>query len=460
MYTNMRNHNTRYSGNSFRSGRFSSGHRPVRKSSPSIHEYIKRATVKTQPIIQEAPAPIVEIDSLNLPLALKTAISRRGYTALTPIQAAAIPAIRTGKDVIGIANTGTGKTAAFLLPLIERILKDRTYRALIITPTRELALQIRDELRKFTSGMPIWSSFCIGQSSMYTQIQELRRGPHVVIGTPGRLKDLIERKALKLESFKMVVLDEADQMLDMGFIHDVKHIISFLPKERQSLFFSATLSPAINGLIQSFVQNPVTVSVKKHETVANIKQEVVTVDPTQKRSKLAELLKQDAFKKVMVFGRTKMGVENLSRALYSEGFKVAAIHGDKAQFQRQQAIRMFKEDVVQILVATDVAARGIDIEGITHVINYEVPDTYEDYIHRIGRTGRAENAGVALTFAAHVGEDQGRAPNNRFRSARPQSRSFGSRPSGNRPAYGRQNGTGRSYGRSSRPSYYRADRRG
>ncbi len=457
MYTNMKTRNTRFSGNSFRSGRFSSGRRPARKSTHSIHEYIKRATVKTQPIIEEAPAPIVEIGSLNLPQTLTMAVTRRGYTALTPIQAAAIPAIRDGKDVIGIANTGTGKTAAFLLPLIERILKDRTYRALIITPTRELALQIRDELRKLTGTMPIWSSFCIGQSSMYSQIQELRRSPHVVIGTPGRLKDLIERKALRLESFKMVVLDEADQMLDMGFIHDVKHIISFLPQERQSLFFSATLSPAINTLIQSFVKNPVTVSVKKHETVANIKQEVVTVDPTQKRTKLAELLKQDAFKKVMVFGRTKMGVENLSRALYSEGFKVAAIHGDKAQFQRQQAIRMFKEDVVQILVATDVAARGIDIEGITHVINYEVPDTYEDYIHRIGRTGRAENAGVALTFAAHAAEEQGRTPNNRFRPARPQGRSFGNRPSGGRPAYGRPSGGFR--GRS-KPSYYRADRRG
>lgn len=464
MYTNTKSRNFRSSGRSFRSGSFGGGRRPARKSTPSIHEYIRRATVKTQPIMDEAPAVEVQFDSLNLPHTLHEAVIRRGYSTLTPIQAAAIPAIRDGKDVIGIANTGTGKTAAFLLPLIERILKDRTYRALIITPTRELALQIRDELRKFTGNMPIWSSFCIGQSSMYTQMQELRRGPHVVIGTPGRLKDLIERRALKLESFKMVVLDEADQMLDMGFIHDVKHIISFLPAVRQSLFFSATLSPAINTLIQSFVKNPVTVSVKKNETVANIKQEVLSVDPTQKRLKLAELLKKDEFRKVMVFGRTKMGVENLSNALYKEGFKVAAIHGDKPQFQRQQAIRMFKEDVVQVLVATDVAARGIDIEGITHVINYEVPDTYEDYIHRIGRTGRAENAGVALTFAANAAHEQ-QSQGTRFRSARPQSRSFASRPSGEKPAFGRPSGgyrgrasNGRSFGRS-KPSYYRADRR-
>jgi superfamily II DNA/RNA helicase len=292
---------------------------------------------------------------------------------------------------------------------------------------------------------------------MYTQIQELRRNPHVVIGTPGRLKDLIERKALKLETFRMIVLDEADQMLDMGFIQDVKHIISFLPAERQSLFFSATLSPAINALIQSFVKNPVTVSVKKQETVTNIKQEVIHVEPTQKRAKLAELLKQDEYKKVMVFGRTKMGVENLSRALYEQGFKVAAIHGDRPQFQRQQAIRMFKEDVVQILVATDVAARGIDIEDVTHVINYEIPDTYDDYIHRIGRTGRANKLGVAITFADPSGSRSVSSARPAYSSARPAYSSSRPAYSSSRPSYGSARPQERSYGRT-RPSYYRADR--
>lgn len=317
---------------------------------------------------------------------------------MTPIQVAAIPAVRDGKDVIGIANTGTGKTAAFLIPLVERILKDRTYRALIITPTRELALQIQDELKSFSLGMPIYNAFCIGKSSMYTQIRSLQRNPHVVIGTPGRLKDLIERKALRLSTFRMVVLDEADQMLDMGFIHDVRHIISFLSPERQSLFFSATVSPAINTLIASFVKNPVTVSVKKHETVAHIKQEVVRAKNGSKIGTLKDLLQQDEFKKVLVFGRTKRGVDRISRELYQHGLRVGSIHGDKPQMQRQKALRMFKEDVVNILIATDVAARGLDIANVTHVINYDVPETYEDYIHRIGRTGRANHAGTAITL--------------------------------------------------------------
>lgn len=367
------------------------------RSTPSVQSYITRATVKSA-VQHEAPAPVTRFDTLNLPPALQQTIARHGYTAMTPIQTAAIPAVRDGKDVIGIANTGTGKTAAFLIPLVERILADRTYRALIITPTRELALQIQDELKKFTSGMPIYNAFCIGKSSMYTQIRSLQRNPHIVIGTPGRLKDLIERKNLRLSTFRMVVLDEADQMLDMGFINDVKHIISFLATERQSLFFSATLSPAINSLIQSFVKNPVTVSVKKHETVAHIKQDVVRVENGSKIATLTALLQKDEFKKVLVFGRTKRGVDRISRELYQQGLRVTTIHGDKPQYQRQQAIRMFKEDVVKVLIATDVAARGLDIANISHVINYDVPETYEDYIHRIGRTGRANKEGTAITL--------------------------------------------------------------
>ncbi len=351
-------------------------------------------------LTEEAPAPEVRFDSLDLPQGLQQAILRHGYTTLTPIQAKGIPAIRDGKDVIGIANTGTGKTAAFLIPLIEKILKDRTYRALIITPTRELALQILDELRKFASGMPVYGSFCIGKSSMSAQIRELRRNPHIVVGTPGRLKDFIERKILKLDSFSMFVLDEVDQMLDMGFIHDIKRITSFLPEKRQSLFFSATMSSQINTVIQSFVKNPVTISVKKQETVEHIKQDVVNVGPGQSKiDVLTGLLEKEEFRKVLVFGRTKYGVDRISQDLFSKGFKVTAIHGDKPQHKRLQAIRMFKEDVVRILIATDVAARGLDVANISHVINFDIPMTYEDYIHRIGRTGRANKSGVALTFA-------------------------------------------------------------
>lgn len=329
---------------------------------------------------------------------LMRSILGHGYTRLTPIQEKAIPAIMEGKDVIGIANTGTGKTAAFLIPLIEKIIHNPSYKALIITPTRELALQINDELRRLASGVPVRSAFCIGQSSMRNQINELRNRPHIVVGTPGRLKDFINRRFLRLESFGMIVLDEADQMLDMGFIHDIREIISFLPKERQSLFFSATLSPEINRLIQSFVTNPVTVSVKKTETTSHIRQDIVKVKFGMKSQTLHNLLREESFKKVLIFGRTKMGVERLSRTLYQNGINAVSIHGDKPQHQRQKAIRLFKEDAVRVLVATDVAARGIDIAGVSHVINYDVPATYEDYIHRIGRTGRADSQGVALTF--------------------------------------------------------------
>ena len=366
----------------------------------NIHEFIRRANVKNVPVSTIQAVADVLYSSLDLPETLKATIARHNYINLTPIQVQGIPAIRAGKDVIGIANTGTGKTAAFLIPLVENILKDYNYKALIISPTRELALQTRDELRKFSGNMPIYSTLCIGQSSMQMQISGLRHNPHVVVGTPGRLKDLINRGILKLGNFKMIILDETDQMLDMGFIHDIKEIISYLPAERQSLFFSATITPVITALINSFVKNAVTISVKTQETLTNIKQDLVRLDKKvgAKMDKLSSLLRQEEFKKVLVFGRTKHGVERVARDLFQKGFKVTSIHGDKAQFQRQQAIRMFKEDVVSIMVATDVAARGLDIANVTHVINYDIPQTYEDYIHRIGRTGRANLNGTALTF--------------------------------------------------------------
>ncbi len=383
---------------SFRSTRFGSRNQSRFGRVGNIHEFIRKATVKTADVL---PMPVDEVlfSNLDLPESLKMTISSHGYTALTPIQAQGIPAIRDGKDVIGIANTGTGKTAAFLIPLVEKIIKDKTYKALIISPTRELAMQTRDELRKFSGSMSIFSAFCVGQLSIRDQIYQVRRDPHVVVGTPGRIKDLINRGVLKLNSFKMIILDETDQMLDMGFIHDIKEIISYLPTVRQSLFFSATVSPKVNQLIASFVKNPVTISVKTQETVSHIRQDIVKLPGnTPKIEKLVSLLQQEEFKKVLVFGRTKHGVDRLSRDLFQKGFKVTSIHGNKAQFQRQQAVRMFKEDVVKIMVATDVAARGLDIANVSHVINYDIPMTYEDYIHRIGRTGRANAPGTALTL--------------------------------------------------------------
>lgn len=400
-----------YKHNSFRSysrrgynrprhyGRFNrfSNHLPNRNT---IDLYIKKASVKKSEILEiKVTESRMQVDKLSIHDELKKNIINRGYTHLMPIQERGIPVIIEGKDVIGIANTGTGKTAAFLIPIIEHIINDSTYKALIITPTRELALQIRDEFRKFTNRIQAFSTFCIGQSSIRNQIYEIKRNPHLIVGTPGRLKDLIERRVLKLSEFRMVVLDEVDRMLDMGFINDVKKIISYLPEKRQSLFFSATVSPEIDKLIQSFVVNPVTISVKTQETISDIHQDVVYLKNGEtKIETLQKLLQNEEAKKVLVFSRTKMGVERISRELFQKGFKVASIHGDKPQFKRQQAIRLFKENAVEILIATDVASRGLDISNITHVVNYDIPATYEDYIHRIGRTGRANQKGTALTF--------------------------------------------------------------
>ncbi len=393
MYNNRRSNRFNNHNRFSRFRRFGNKRTPV----VPIHSFIKKASIKAPVTVEKLPN--VEVDVLKIDDRLKKNIIDRGYENLMPIQGKVIPEILVDKDVIGIANTGTGKTAAFLIPIIEKIINDSNYKALIITPTRELALQIRDELRKFIFQIPIYSAVCIGQSSIRNQIFELKRNPHVVIGTPGRLKDLMERRVIKTELFNMIVLDEVDRMLDMGFLPDVKHIISLLPKKRQSLFFSATISPEINRLIQSFVVNPVTISVKSQETTSHIQQDVVRIEKGKtKIQTLNELLKKESFKKVLVFGRTKMGVERLSRDLFNNGLKVVSIHGDKPQFKRQQAIRMFKEDAARILVATDVAARGLDISDISHVINYDPPATYEDYIHRIGRTGRANKTGVALTL--------------------------------------------------------------
>lgn len=338
-------------------------------------------------------------ESFNLSPTLKANIDYKRYTIPTPIQDQAIPHILEGKDLIGLAATGTGKTAAFLIPLIQQMYQDTNKKTLIITPTRELAQQIQSEFKDFSYNMKLYSSLVIGGANMQRQIYELRRNPHLVIGTPGRLKDLIEQGAIHLKDYANIVLDEVDLMVDIGFINDIKYFISFLPKNRQSLFFSATIPPKVQSILQSFVNNPVTVSVKKQETPENIDQDVVKVsNPAEKIDKLHDLLIQNGFDKVLIFGRTKHGIEKLNKELDFRGFKVGAIHGNKRQSQRQRVLQSFKRNEIQILLATDVASRGLDIPNVTHVINYELPQTYEDYIHRIGRTGRANQKGVALTF--------------------------------------------------------------
>jgi len=330
---------------------------------------------------------------------LKANITTKGYIDPTPIQDRAIPHVLRGSDVVGIANTGTGKTAAFLIPLLNKALLNRQERVLIMVPTRELATQIADELAGFARGLQIYSAVCVGGASIGPQMASLRRKPQFVIGTPGRLKDLLERKSLVLSDFKNVVLDEADRMLDMGFIHDMRRILALLPKPRHTLFFSATLSNEVEKLIGEFLHEPVRVSVKTRETAASIEQDIVRVPRgAQKLDVLHDLLVKPEFNKVLVFGRTKHGVERLSKTLVERGFKAESIHGNKTQNKRQRALDLFKRDHVQVLVATDVAARGIDVAGISHVMNYDLPASHEDYIHRIGRTGRAGKQGKALTF--------------------------------------------------------------
>lgn len=329
---------------------------------------------------------------------LQQNIAQHGYVSPTPIQDQAIKPILEGNDLIGIANTGTGKTAAFLLPLIDKVIKNREEKVLIVVPTRELAVQIQEEFNHFAKNLILASVLCIGGADMQRQIRALRNNPPFVIGTPGRIKDLIQRRSLRLSFFKTIVLDEVDKMMDMGFIHDVKFLISELSPVRQSLFFSATVSRDMHELMQTFLRNPITVSVKTQETAANVDQDVVKINGRNKIDVLHDLIAQEDFQKVLLFGRTKHGVQKLARILEKRGFRVAAIHGNKSQNQRQRALQDFKSGRIQILLATDVAARGLDIDDVTHVINYDVPENYEDYVHRIGRTGRANKKGKALTF--------------------------------------------------------------
>lgn len=380
--------------------RFSGGRRYSNRvsndfgSDPNV--FIRRAT-EPEEVIAYAP----HNDFSDFPLAnpLKQNIAAKGFTKPTPIQDQAIMPILEGRDLIGLANTGTGKTGAFLIPVIEQIFKDRNKQALIIAPTRELAVQINDELKAFSRNMRIYSALIIGGANSQRQIYDLRRNPHVVIGTPGRMKDLIERRALRLDDFSIFVLDEVDLMVDIGFIDDVKYFVSLLPKERQSLFFSATISPKVSTILDAFVNNPITVSVKMRDTSENIDQDVIKVlNKATKIDQLHDILIKKEFEKVLVFGRTKRSIDALLRELLLRGFKAGAIHGNKTQGQRQRVLQSFKQNEIQILLATDVASRGLDIPDVSHVINYEIPESYDDYVHRIGRTGRANKTGIALTF--------------------------------------------------------------
>ena len=386
----------RQSGQVFKGG-YGPHTRKNKRTGIDVNKFISEPVAKIEPV---AVVPIIhKFTDFDLPKELQANIKAVGYETPTPVQDGAIKPALEGRDVVGIANTGTGKTAAFLLPLISKMMADRHQKALIMAPTRELALQIEQELRLFGKGTKLRATLCVGGTNINAQIQALRHSPNFVIGTPGRLKDLIQRRNLDLSATHNLVLDEVDRMVDIGFLQDIKFILARLPEKRQSLFFSATISPDIRELMDQFLNDPVTISVRTGETAASVKQDVVRVGTgMQKLAKLTEMLQRPDFDKVIVFGRTKHGVERLGKQLSKEGFKVVSIHGNKTQSQRTRALDRFKKGEVQALIATDVAARGLDIPNVSHVINYDVPASYDDYVHRIGRTGRAEATGHALTF--------------------------------------------------------------
>ena len=356
----------------------------------------KAAIVADQPVF----VPVHTFSDFALSEALQRNVAKRGYETPTPIQDQTIPAILEGRDVIGLANTGTGKTAAFVLPIIEHLhTRERSEGVLIVAPTRELAVQIDEEFRAFAAGLQIYSALCVGGANMHRQISTLMRKPQVVIGTPGRLKDLFNQGALHLSNSRTVVLDEADRMLDMGFIKDIHFLIGKLPAKRQSLCFSATMNPDMERLVRELLIDPVRVSVRTTETSDHVEQNVIQASSKEHKIEILHgLLQKPDFAKVLIFGQTKRGVQKLSEALKTHGHSSEAIHGNKSQSQRQRALQAFKLGQVKVLVATDVAARGLDIPRVSHVINFDQPNTYEDYIHRIGRTGRAGYQGQALTF--------------------------------------------------------------
>ena len=359
--------------------------------------FIKKATGNNE---EDNFIPSFNFSNLDVNPILKSNILSKGYSTPTPIQDKTILEIIQNKDVLGIANTGTGKTAAFLIPLIQKSLSNPTMKVLILTPTRELATQIQSEFQSFTRNLRVFSALCVGGMWIGKQINELKRNPQFLIATPGRLKDLEERRSVNLSQYNHLVLDEADRMVDMGFIDDIRAILSKLSGKRQSMFFTATLPPDVKSLIHSFLNNPTSVSVKRQDTSANVDQDIVRIAYREnKMDVLINLLRQsNIFTKVLIFGRTKRGVDRIAHGLEEKQFPVVSIHGDKVQSKRQRALDLFKSNKAQILVATDVAARGLDIPNVSHVINFDIPQSYEDYIHRIGRTGRANNKGKALTF--------------------------------------------------------------
>ncbi len=347
----------------------------------------------------------MSFETLGLSTELLRALAEQGYSTPTPIQGQAIPVVLAGSDLLAAAQTGTGKTAGFTLPLLQRLMATanegnrRQIRALVIVPTRELAAQVQESVEDYSRHLPLKSLAIFGGVSMRGQINRIRRGIDVLVATPGRLLDHVGQGTIDLSHIEMLVLDEADRMLDMGFIRDIRRIISLLPETRQNLLFSATFSPEIKKLANSFLNSPELVEVSRSGTTAeHIEQSVIVVEQQRKRELLSYLIGSRNWQQVLVFTRTKHGANRLCSQLEKDGITAAAIHGNKSQGARTRALSRFKQNEVRVLVATDIAARGLDIDQLPHVINYELPAVAEDYVHRIGRTGRAGRDGEALSL--------------------------------------------------------------
>jgi ATP-dependent RNA helicase RhlE len=350
---------------------------------------------------------LLHFSDLGLSSRLLEAVAAEGYSIPTPIQSQAIPPVLAGRDLCGIAQTGTGKTAAFALPILQRLgitpvrPASKTCRALVLSPTRELASQIADSFRAYGVGMPLSTAVVFGGVSIGRQREQLARGVDILVATPGRLLDLIGSRSLAMSSVQILVLDEADRMLDLGFIHALNRIVKLLPRPRQTLLFSATMPPTIALLAGGYLDNPVKVVVAPSATAPErIDQAVVFVPSEQKRVLLATMLRNPAFARVLVFTRTKHGADRVVRHLAATGIEAAAIHGNKSQPQRERALAGFRDGKARVLVATDIAARGIDVDGVSHVINFELPNVPEDYVHRIGRTARAGAHGIAIALCS------------------------------------------------------------
>ncbi len=371
----------------------------------------KKSTLDPSLLVKEANHSAVEkvfqserqISDLPISAKLIQALESKGYKKPTEIQDRTLETLMTGRDLLGIAQTGTGKTGAFLVPIIEQLLHNRVSPyALVVVPTRELALQVEEEFKSMAKGLGLYSACFIGGTNINKDLQILKRNSHVVIATPGRLLDLTDRKAINLGKFKTLVLDEFDRMLDMGFIRDVRRILDAMQQRTQTMLFSATLDKSQQSMINSILKDPVTVKVTTGDSSGDaIDQEVIRLKPGEDKFKVLHgMLSDNEFKKVLLFEETKHRVSRLCMKLNKSGIQAEQIHGNKSQNARQNALKAFKQGRVQVLVATDVASRGLDVSDVSHVINYQVPQTHDSYIHRIGRTGRAGKIGKAYTFVA------------------------------------------------------------